>query len=241
MQCNVMGKRQVYDRVCTNEIRFNRVPYSELYYWDKAIATHGFRCVKRTYYGVKLEGVTVPQRFANLTCKYDVADLYREIDRIENGIVHAGKIDWYEVVSRELTELNTYWKKACDDIQESQRRNREETAGMSESEFWKWAERKATEQPKQSQGNPKKRLRKQLIAAEEKRRAEARATEYRALCEARKPAKDKPKATVKRKEEAPKPKVKKTVKEPARIVYPELFESIKSDVNGNEFGEMSLF
>ena len=107
------GKRQQYEKFVTTEIRFGIPANSDCFYWDEAISKHGFRTVRRTCWGIKLDA-TVKRKLDYVHNTQEIAELYHEIDRIENGQKHADVIDWTSVVNSEISALKTYhdeWEK----------------------------------------------------------------------------------------------------------------------------------
>lgn len=172
------GKRQQYEKFVTAEIRFGIPVNRDYFYWDEAIVKHGFRTVHKTCWGIKLD-VTVKRKLDYVHNTPEIAELYHEIDRIENGAKHADAIDWTSVVNSEISALNTYYDEWVKEFKEQSERDHRETVGMTLEQFQEWCDAKAAEQPKMSSGNPEKHRRKEAAKAEMVRRKALELEQYK--------------------------------------------------------------
>jgi len=163
MLFNLMGKRNEYDKRFTNEIR--AMDYADIFYYRKLVAKY-FRSVEITDWGLKLS-VSVGTKFEMLYNAYDIADLCKELNRIENG--GYDNHDWYSIVKNELKAMNDKAEWETVEWEEHCKHEREATAGMTVDELDEWYE-KYGDKIHHSEGNAKKRKRKALVKMEEKRR-----------------------------------------------------------------------
>lgn len=169
MLLNLIGKRIEYDKRFTNEIRSDWHKCEELFYYQNVLKKH-FRCVDVTSWGVKLS-VSVDKKFAYVENVFKLANLCKELCRIENGMKCANKIDWYVVVKNELKELDDKAEQVQKDFEEWDARRKKETAGMTTKQIWDWIGNNSRIKH-WSEGNEVKQTRKMAARLEEERRWE---------------------------------------------------------------------
>lgn len=165
MLYNVMGKRQLYERHFTSEVRTMTHYDYKIFYWQDVIRDCNFKTTTVTDWGLKLS-CSISERYDKIKTVDDLVGLVRELDVIDNGRVHSDSIDWYKVVKDRLKFYDDEAKKITDDIQKSNERLKT----MTEKEIEELLESEVVNF-RLSNGNDEKRRRKLLINEEIKRRA----------------------------------------------------------------------
>lgn len=176
MFLNLMGKRLQYEKRFTNEVRQSLHHRYEFFYWQKVLKKH-FPCVDVTDWGVKLP-FSVDVKFASLNNIFELANLCKELYRIENGSKCVNDFDWYTIVKNDLDMYDAEALKIDNDIKSFNEKLERETEGMNLEQIWEWIGNHQ-DTKHYSDGNEEKHIRKIKANMEMERRWEMKKAEAR--------------------------------------------------------------